>query len=213
MKAFIFDMDGILFDTEYLVQEALRAVSKRHGERTDIDEFYPTTCGSTIATANLLYTSFFGSEYPYEERRAEMRRWVAEKIANDGIPIKDGALSLLKFLKEKGYKIALATSTSRASAESHLKSAGFSDFFDASVCGDEIKNAKPNPEVFLKAAEKLGVIPSECYVAEDSYVGVEAAFKAGMKVFMIPDMNPPRDKEKELSYKICDSLFDVIEYL
>ena len=67
--------------------------------------------------------------------------------------------------------------------------------------------------MFLKAAEKLGVIPSECYVAEDSYVGVEAAFKAGMKVFMIPDMNPPRDKEKELSYKICDSLFDVIEYL
>ncbi len=212
-KAFIFDMDGLLFDTELLTQEALRAMSQKYGEREDVDEFYPTTCGTTLATAKVLYKNFFGENYPFEERRNEMRQWMREQIDEYGIPVKKGAEELLKFLKETGYKIALATSTTRMSAEGHLKKAGFLSYFDATVCGDEIENAKPNPEIFLKAAKKLGAEPQNCFVAEDSYLGVEAGAAAGMRVFMIPDMNPPRDKEKELAYMICSDLTDVKKYL
>lgn len=212
-KAFIFDMDGLLFDTELLTEEALRAMSRKYGERDDVDEFYPTTCGTTLATAKILYKNFFGADYPFEARREEMRQWMREQIDINGIPIKKGAEELLKFLKESGYKIALATSTTRGSAEGHLKKAGFLEFFDATVCGDEIENAKPNPEIFLKAAQKLGAEPLNCYVAEDSYLGVEAGAAAGMRVFMIPDMNPPRDKEKELAYMICSDLTEVKQHL
>ena len=212
-KAFIFDMDGILFDTEALTEEALRAVSRRHGEREDVDEFYPTTCGTTLATAKLLYKAHFGEDYPFEERRAEMRSWMREEIAKNGIPIKKGARDLLCFLKAEGYKIALATSSTRASAEGHLEAAGFTEYFDATVCGDDITHSKPHPEIFLTAAKKLGVTPENCFVAEDSYLGVEAGAAAGMRVFMIPDMNPPREKEKTLAYMICDSLTDIKKHL
>ena len=212
-KAFIFDMDGTLFDTEMLTQEGLRAISRKHGERDDIDEFYPTTCGLTVSNAKLLYYDFYGENYPFYERREEIRQWIKEYIAENGIPIKKGAKELLTYLKEKGYKIALATSTTRASAEKHIKAAGFEKYFDVTVCGDEIENSKPHPEIFLTAAEKLGVSPEFCYVAEDSYFGVESGVAAGMKVFMIPDMRPPREKEKNTAYKICQDLEEVIDYI
>ena len=212
-KAFIFDMDGILFDTETLLMEGLRAISRKYGERDDIDEFYPTTCGTTLETGELLYHEFYGSDYPFLKRREEIREWMREYIEANGIPIKKGAKELLIYLHESGYKIALATSSTRASAEAHLKSAGFEGYFDATVCGDETQNGKPHPEIFLTAAKKLGVLPENCFIAEDSYLGVEAGARAGMKVFMIPDLNPPREKEKALAYKICESLDDVIELL
>lgn len=212
-KALIFDMDGTLFDTEILTMEGLRAVSRKYGENDDVDKFYPTTCGTTLPTAKLLYEEFYGNDYPFYERREEVREWMKEFIDTNGIPLKRGAKEILDFLRKEGFKIALATSATRKSAESHLKKAHFEGYFDATVCGDEVKNSKPNPEIFLKAAEKLGVNPLECYVAEDSYLGVEAGFNAGMTVFMIPDMNPPREKEKTLAYKICESLLEVIDEL
>lgn len=212
-KAFIFDMDGILFDTETLLQEGLRAVSRKYSERDDIDEFYPTTCGTTLPDAKLLYEAFYGKGYPFYERREEIRYWMKDYINTNGIPIKKGAKELLTYLKENGYKIALATSSTRASAEEHIKKANFEKFFDTTVCGDEIKNSKPHPEIFLTAAKKLGVSPENCYVAEDSYLGVESGATAGMKVFMIPDMNPPREKEKLLAYKICGDLIEIIDFI
>ncbi len=212
-KAFVFDMDGVLFDTEYLTMEALRAVSRKYGENDDVDEFYPTTCGATLPTAKILYKHFFGENYPFEARREEMRQWMREQIDKNGIPLKNGAEELLKYLKENGYKIALATSTTRASAEGHLKKAGFLPYFDATVCGDDITKSKPDPEIYLKAAKKLGAKPSCTYAVEDSYLGVEAAARAGMRVFMVPDMNPPREKEKALAYKICESLLEVKKHL
>ncbi len=213
VKGFIFDMDGILFDTENLMMEAIRAVSRRHGENDNVEAFFPATCGTTFLAAKALYKKFYGEDYPFEERRAEARRWMNDYIKTNGIALKSGAKELLSYLRENGYKIALATSASRASAEGNLKAAGFTEYFDASVCGDEITKSKPDPEIFLKAAEKLGVPAYCCFAAEDSYLGVESAANAGMMVFMVPDMNPPREKEKALAYKICDSLFDVMECL
>ncbi|MBO7217497.1 MAG: HAD family phosphatase, partial [Clostridia bacterium] len=133
MKGFIFDMDGTLFDTEILTQEALRAVSKKYGECDDVDEFYPTTCGTNLPDAKLLYKKFFGEEYPFESRREEMRKWIRSYIDKNGIPVKKGAIELLNFLKEHGYKIAIATSSTRISAEGHIKTADFEKYFDVIV--------------------------------------------------------------------------------
>ena len=212
-QAFIFDMDGTLFDTETLTLTALRAVSHNHGEREDIDAFYPSTCGVTLPHAEQLYKAFYGEDYPFYERREEVRAWINAYIDMHGIPIKTGAVALLTYLKANGYKIALATSTRRASAEGHIQKAGFESYFDATVCGDEVAHSKPHPEIFLTAAEKLGISPADCYVVEDSYYGVKAGAAAGMKVFMIPDLNPPRETEKELAYRIGNTLLDILAYI
>jgi len=210
-KAFIFDMDGTLFDTETLTREALRAVSRRHAERDDVDDFYPTVCGSTLPKAKFLYEAFYGENYPFYERYEEMHEWIKEFVDKNGMPVKKGAQELLAYLKENGYKLAVATSSPRESTEGHIKNAGFENCFDTMVCGDEIKNSKPNPEIFLTAAKKLGVDPENCFVVEDSYNGVESGNAAGMRVFMIPDLNPPRQKEKDLAYKICKDLSEIID--
>ena len=210
-KAFIFDMDGTLFDTETLTREALRAVPRRHAERDDVDDFYPTVCGSTLPKAKFLYEAFYGKNYPFYERYEEMHGWIKEFVDKNGMPVKKGAQELLAYLKENGYKLAVATSSPRESTEGHIKNAGFENYFDTMVCGDEIKNSKPNPEIFLIAAKKLGVAPENCFVVEDSYNGVESGNAAGMRVFMIPDLNPPRQKEKDLAYKICKDLSEIID--
>lgn len=202
-----------MFDTETVTREALRAVSHNHGEREDIDAFYSTTCGVTMAVTEQLYKAFYGEEYPVSDRREEMRSWIKAYIDTNGIPIKTGARELLTYLKTNGYQIALATSTRRASAEGHLRKAAFESFFDAIVCGDEVQHSKPHPEIFLTAAKKLGVCPENCYVVEDSYFGVEAGAAAGMRVFMIPDLNPPRDKERALAYHIGNTLLDILNYI
>lgn len=212
-KAFVFDMDGTLFDTESLLAKALRAVSEGHGENPEVDDFYPTTCGTTLPVAEQLYKGFFGQDYPFEERRQEMREWVGEYVEKNGMPIKPGAVELLEYLKANQYKIALATSSTRRSAESHLERSDFMKYFDVTVCGDEIKKCKPDPEIFLAACKKLGVEPECAYAAEDSYNGVKAAAAAGMTVFMIPDLVPATEEINRLAFKVCESLSDVLEYI
>ncbi len=211
-KAIIFDMDGVIFDTEILTQEALQQVSNRYGEG-DVSNFFPTTTGVSLAEAKALYRNFFGEDYPYEQRRAEMREYIAEYVRKNGMPIKKGADKVLSTLQNLGYKIGLATSSSRPSVEAHLKSSGFGKYFDTVVCGDEIEKGKPAPDIYLISCKKLGVEPCNTFAAEDSYNGVRSAAAAGLKVFMIPDLNPANAEMKSLSFAVLGSIKEMLEYL
>jgi HAD superfamily hydrolase (TIGR01509 family) len=136
------------------------------------------------------------------------------KVINDnGVPVKPGIYELLDYLVEKKYKLALATSTSREKATNLLERAGIKDKFNVMIFGDEVVNSKPDPEIFLKASEKLGVNPEKCIVLEDSPAGIEAAYRAGMKGINIPDLKMPDEQIKKHAYKILDSLLDVRDYL
>ena len=119
---------------------------------------------------------------------------------------------MLEYLKENKYKIAVATSTKRERAEKLLTMVKIKDFFEEIICGDEVKNSKPDPEIFLKAAKKLGSQPSHCIVLEDSAAGIEAAYNAGMKGINIPDMKIPDDEIIKKAFRIEQSLLDVLEY-
>ena len=211
-KAIVFDMDGVIFDTEILTQEALQQVSNRYGEG-DVSNFFPTTTGVSIAEAKELYHGFFGKDYPYEQRRAEMREYIAEYVAKNGMPVKEGAEEVLSYLKCNNYKIALATSSSRPSVESHLKSSGFARFFDVVVCGDEIKNGKPAPDIYLTACKKLSVDLGDRLIIKNSYNGVRSAAAAGLKVFMIPDLNPANAEMKSLAFAVLCSIAELLKYL
>lgn len=127
--------------------------------------------------------------------------------------MKTGVVELLTYLKEAGKEIALASSTRRAVVVQELADAGIIDFFDVVIGGDMVTRSKPQPDIFLKACEELGVAPEEAFAIEDSYNGIRAAAAGHLRPLMVPDLMPPTEEMKELAEAIFETLLDVKDYL
>ena len=186
LKGAVFDMDGLMFDTERLVYENWQQMMDSLGYPYDL-EFFKLTIGKRKKEVEQIYLSRFGKDFPYWELADRCRNIYVERVSREGIPVKKGLYEILSFLKDKNVKIALATSTSRRTTELNLRSAEVYEYFDALVCADEVKNGKPHPEVFLTAAKKLGLPSEECAAFEDSINGIKSAFAANMITVMVPD--------------------------
>ncbi|MBO5351842.1 MAG: HAD-IA family hydrolase, partial [Lachnospiraceae bacterium] len=128
-------------------------------------------------------------------------------------PVKKGLYVLLDYLKENGYKLAVASSTSKRGVERNLKSAGVLEYFDAIICGDMVEKSKPEPEIYLKACEALGVEPAEALALEDSRNGLLSAYRAGMKVIMVPDLWEADEEVKAFLWNMCNDLEEVKVFL
>lgn len=212
ISAVIFDMDGLMFDTERLSLEAWRAVAKKEGFEMK-DDILIATVGRNARDTGIMMKQCYGETFPYEELREQSEAYMRDFIISNGMPIKKGLLELLEFLKSRGIKTAVATSTVKEFAEENIKSCSLLDRFDHITCGDEVEKGKPEPDIFLLAAKKLGCKPEECIVLEDSENGIRGAHKAGMKPIMIPDVIIPTQEIKQLTHQIFDSLDQVISYL
>lgn len=208
----IFDMDGLMFDTEKISFISWRDAAARYGYQID-DEMFRKTIGANLISTKDIYFKHFGSSFPIEEIISERVRISDEIIRLNGVPIKKGLYELLDYFSQSNIKKAVATSTSRKRAMNLLKLAGIDGRFDYVLCGDEIEKSKPDPEIFLKVSDKLGCSPKKCLVLEDSEVGIEAAYKAGMFPIMIPDMKEPNELTKTLIFKKLDNLLDVKYFL
>ena len=134
-------------------------------------------------------------------------------IERDGVIVKPGVHEIVEYLNNENYKIAVATSTRRERAHYLLEEIKIKNKVDYIICGDQVENSKPDPEIFLKAAKGLGIEPEKCIVIEDSDAGILAASRAGMNGINVPDMKMPDDNMKKLAHKICSSLSDVKTYL
>lgn len=194
MKAIVFDMDGVLFDTERVYFEAWDLTAEDMGIPPEqINEIRDRCAGHNAADIAVMFDAYFGGKYTYAEfgpkKTAHFHRILDER----GIPLKKGLFEILDYLKDHNYRIALATSTRRESAVHHLTNAGILHYFDALTTGDMFEHGKPDPEIYLTACRLLGSNPAETYAVEDSYPGLESAHRAGMKPIMIPDMFPPTD--------------------
>lgn len=194
MKAIVFDMDGVLFDTERVYFEAWDCTASDMGISPEqINEIRDRCAGHNGADIAVMFDAYFENKYTYAEfgpkKTAHFHRILDER----GIPLKEGLFEILDFLKQDGYRIALATSTRRESAMHHLTKAGILDYFDVLTTGDMFAHGKPDPEIYLTACRLLGSDPAETYAVEDSYPGLESAHRAGMKPIMIPDMFPPTE--------------------
>ena len=213
IKGVLFDMDGTVFDTEQIYFRGWKWVSKVLGY--DIpDSLMDRMRGSSIPTAEKIFNDYFEGRHEYMEARTRRQDFLDEEFRKHGVPLKPGAMELLHFLKEQGYRTALATSTFRKTAEFYLEKSGTKECFDVIIAGDMVKNGKPDPEIFLTAAEKLGLSAAECAVCEDSLNGVMAGRSSGAKVFYIPDLN--KLTEEQLSLYVDRSfknLLEVREYL
>jgi len=204
----IFDMDGLMFDTEKISFISWRDAAALYGYEID-DEIFRKTIGANLISTKDIYIKHFGISFPIEEIISERVRISEELIKLKGLPIKKGLYELLDYLNQANIKKAIATSTSRNRALKLLKLAGIDNNFDYVLCGDEIEKSKPDPEIFLKVSDKLGCSPNKCLVLEDSEIGIEAAHKAGMFPIMIPDMKEPNELIKTLIFKKMDNLLDV----
>src|SRR6267378_727296 len=201
--AVVFDMDGLLFDTEVLYQEAIQLAAAEGGHEVAIDVFNRTV-GLPWAQSRALLLSHFGEAFPVDEFQ---ETWVRHfwMIAEARLSLKVGALELLDTLDQFRLPRAIATSSSRRTVERHLTAHNLLERFDAIVGHGDYERGKPAPDPFLKAAERLGVEPHVCLALEDSHNGIRSASSAGMMTIMVPDLLEPTDEIRGLcTFVVCD---------
>lgn len=207
-KGAVFDMDGLMFDTENLTYKLQREILLKENKSFSLED-YKNTVGKRSADLPEYFKNLYGDNFSYEDFHQKCRESFMRYTEEHGVPIKDGLFEILDELKSRKTKIALATSTTRRSAERALKIAKVFDYFDALICAEDVENGKPSPEPFLKAAEKLGLEPESCIALEDSINGIKSAYSAGMVTIMVPDLIEPTDETKEKSAFIFKSLSEV----
>ena len=212
VKGVIFDMDGLMFDTERLSTMAWKEIGKTMDFPIS-EKFILNLQGRTSSAIHEIFMETYGQDFPYEKARGLRLKFMDDYMEEYGVPEKDGLKELLSFLKANGIKAAVATSAGRERAEKTLVMAGVREYFRDMVTGDEVVNSKPNPEIFQTAARKLGLEPSECLVLEDSRQGVMAGKAAGGYIIHIPDMVIIPEEVKEGITAQMESLREVIPWL
>lgn len=204
IEAVLFDMDGLLLDTEALYIQAMQAAARRLEREMPI-AFCHSMVGIPGRECNLMIEEFYGEGFSIDEFRGHFSLRIRE-LLDECIPVKAGVVELLDFLEARGVPRAVATSAGRQTAEHHLGRAGLLDRFQALATRDDVAHAKPAPDVYLEAARRLGVAPERCVAFEDSNVGLTAAHAAGTMAIMVPDILPPLP---EVRAKCVSVVFDL----
>ena len=214
LQAVVFDMDGVLFDTERLYMEAWRETAAERGiAGEEIEKTVIRCVGLNQADIRDLFLQEYGEEFPFEEYYHACGDGFRRKVEKDGLPMKPGVKELLSYLQTEGCRIALASSTSLKGIKNHLERAGLTDYFEVIVGGDMVEHSKPQPDIYLLACRLLGVEPKKAIAIEDSPNGIRSAYRAGLHPVMVPDMIQPTSEIRALLYKECKNLLEVKEAL
>lgn len=207
-EAVIFDMDGTLFDTETISMKAWKRVGEKLHLPTS-DTFILSLIGRTRKDQQVIFDTYMPKGWPQEEACRLHTLYKKEEKQQNGVPLMGDVKGLLEMVKNKGYRIAMATSASAEDVEFNLHHAGIAPYFEIIVSEEMISQGKPAPDVYLKTAEKLGVEPQNCLVVEDSLNGVRSAYLANTTVVMIPDKVQPT---KEIE-PMCDYILNSLDEL
>jgi HAD superfamily hydrolase (TIGR01509 family) len=210
--AVIFDMDGLMLDTERIYRRSWAQAMADTGYALT-DQFYFRIMGKTLTDIRAIFRNEFGSFIPIEAIIEPKQQHVENVFADEGIPVKAGLMDFLDWIDRWKLPKAVASSTARRMVEDILARAELAHRFEAIVGGDDVLKSKPAPDLFLAAAERLGVPASGCIVLEDSQAGIQAAHAAGMFPILIPDLLVPSEEMKNLSRAVLPSLKDACEYL
>ena len=196
LKGAIFDMDGLMFDTEQIWQKNWNKTADEMGI-TLPEEFKYNICGTSGKLMNSVIEKYYcvADGAPVA---AKVKQMVHDDLI-DFTPEKPGIHEILEFFRQKGVRMAVASSSTEEVIRRNLKNTNTEDYIEAIVSGAGMKNGKPAPDIFLRAAEMLGIDPKECYVFEDAFNGVTAGYNAGCRTIMIPDMSQPTDEIRAMA--------------
>ena len=215
MYTIIFDMDGVLFDSENVDRKAWFGLAEKYNLK-NIQQAFEECIGSpdkNIISVLNRYLKENGVDMSGEEFRNETLEAFDEYVGKYGMPLKYYASECLSELKKKGYRVGLATSTPIERVRPQLTETGLIDYFDDIIGGGMFVHGKPDPEIFLMSCERLGGKPEKSIVIEDSFNGIRAAYSAGMKSIMVPDLLQPDDEIRQKAWKVLPDLKAVAELL
>ncbi len=213
-KAVVFDMDGVLLDTEKLYRMHWKMAGEAMGRSpVQMERICRLIAGGTSDHTRQVFAQEFGEEFPYQECRRLAYEKMEEYIEKHGVELKPGVNEVLEHLKENGIKTAVATSTSRKLAEKRLKMTGIYDNFDVLVYSDMVSRGKPNPDIYLKACELLGVEPEEAIGVEDSINGIKACHAAGLYTVMVIDLIKPDQELFPYCNQIYASMMEMLDLI
>ena len=211
-EAFIFDMDGLLMDTEGVYKRSWTVAAGELGFDLT-DQLYLTLIGITVADCEKRLVEHFGESFPLERFRGDARKRYEALVAAEGIPLKPGVHVILDWAATNNIPCGVGTSTHTEEARERLKHHGILDRFNVVIGGDQISHGKPDPETFLKVAAALGYKPEQCLVFEDAHSGVLAACAAGMSVALVPDLLPATTEIAARASGVFPSLQHVVTWV
>jgi len=211
-QAAIFDLDGLMLDTETVSRNGWKRAMADFGFELD-DHTYHKIIGLVVPDIKKVFSNAFGNNFPLDTINEKRLEYMHRHFDEHGIAIKPGLPELLDFLEKRGIPKAVATSSCAKSADVKLKMSNLLNRFDCVVCGDDVGKGKPAPDIFLAAARCLKTSPEKCIVFEDSDNGLLAAHRAGMTVIIVPDVKQPEGNLAPLAHKIFPSLSEALPYV
>ena len=211
-QAVVFDMDGVIFDTERLVIEFWKEVAKKHNI-PNVEHTCIQCLGTNRVRTREIFLENYGADFPYDPYRAEVTELFNTHYKGVPLPTKPGVRELLSYLQEQDIKVGLASSTAEHLVRDEIGTAGLLPYFQTLVCGDMVEHSKPAPDIFLKACEILNADPTKSIAIEDSFNGIRSAHCAGMTPIMVPDQVQPTDEIRTLAFHVMPSLLDVLNWL
>lgn len=212
VRGVIFDMDGLLLDTERLFKRAYQRAAKKHGIELE-DAVYDQMIGLRSDASQRVLREQLGPTAPSAAIIEGARHFYYMQIEEEGIPLRPGVPEFFDYMEELGFPMAVATSTHHELAMIKLRVVGLIDRVVGVVSGDQVERGKPEPDIYLEAARLIGLPPEDCLALEDSPPGVVAARKAGCVTTMVPDLQAPNAVTRSMANFIYDSLFDVMAAL
>ena len=212
LKAALFDMDGLLFDTERLTMQAWDYAGEKMG-LGKTGYMVLKTLGANPEASDAIWCREFGGRFDPEKLRAYTKEFRAQYFSTHPVPVKPGVDELLPFLQKRGIRMAVVSSTPERDVRFLLEKATVADFFETAVCGDMVERSKPDPEIYLTACSRLQVPPGDCIALEDSRNGLLAAHRAGCRVIMIPDLWQPDEEVRAFLYGKLHDLGQVPAFL
>lgn len=205
-------MDGLLLDSERIVKRSWEEAGEEMGIPR-MGEHIFHTLGLNRAGRDSYFRSALGEGFGIEEFSERTSRCFYRIVEEEGMPLKPGIREILSYVKAYGYKTAVATSSRKEYSIKMLETVGIYEYFDSGVFGDMVKNSKPDPEIYRKACESLGMSPDYCLALEDAPAGIRSAYEAGLTVIAVPDLLEPPRELLPLIYKTCRTLHEVIPLL
>jgi len=213
IEAVVFDMDGLMFETEKLWLDGVKKTNEVYGYNVPLSLIIECM-GKRVDFIDLKLKEELGADFDTIEFRRLNKKFMDEDVAQNGLQIKKGLRELITFLKTKNIKIAVASSSSMDKINARFEQANVDiNDFDYIIGGDMIDTPKPDPQIYLKSCEVLNVSPENAIALEDSDYGIQSAVNAGMNAILIPDLKEPSDETIKIAYKKLDNLLQVIDLL